>query len=56
MLDGHEPVIKVRKLDGIGNGERFIDNFGALLRYCYELDTWLIWTGNLWSMDAKATV
>lgn len=52
----HEPVIRFRKLDGIGNGERFVDNFGGLVRYCYELDTWLIWTGKLWSMDAKAAV
>ena len=54
--EGRESVIKLRKLDGIGNGERFVDNYGAVTRYCYELSMWLVWTGKLWSMDAKAAV
>ncbi|MCC5829278.1 MAG: hypothetical protein JJU36_07505 [Phycisphaeraceae bacterium] len=50
------PVVKFRRLDGIGNGERFIDNYGPQVRYCYELDRWLVWTGKRWSLDAQAQV
>lgn len=49
-------VSTFRGLDGIGNGERFIDNFGGLVRFCYELDTWLVWTGTHWSTESMALV
>ncbi len=57
-LNGHagDPKPKFRKLDGIGNGERFIDHHGRDVRYSYELDKWLVWTGRRWSLDAQARV
>lgn len=51
-----EPVIKFRSLDGVGNGERFVDNYGPQVRYSYDLDQWLIWTGKRWSFDSQAHV
>lgn len=54
--DEPEPVIKLRRLDGIGNGERFIDQHGRDVRFCYELDSWLVWTGRRWSLDSQAQV
>jgi len=49
-------VLKFRRLDGIGNGERFVDNYRGTVRYSYELDRWLVWTGKRWSLDAQAQV
>lgn len=48
--------ITLRRLDGIGNGERFIDHYGRDVRYSYGLDRWLVWTGQRWSLDSQATV
>lgn len=48
--------LPLRRLDGIGNGERFIDHFGRIVRYSYELDRWLVWTGKRWSLDSQAQV
>lgn len=57
-VNGHVPAvaIKFRRLDGIGNGERFIDHHGRDVRFCYELDKWLVWTGRRWSPDAQVAV
>jgi len=57
-LNGHagEATPKFRKLDGIGNGERFTDHHGPDVRYCYELDKWLVWSGRRWSLDAQARI
>jgi hypothetical protein len=57
-LNGHVAAadIKFRRLDGIGNGERFIDHHGRDVRYSYELDKWLVWTGRRWSPDAQVAV
>jgi len=49
-------AVRFRRLDGIGNGERFVDQHGKDVRFCYELDSWLIWTGKRWSLDAQAAV
>ncbi|MEX2670903.1 MAG: phage/plasmid primase, P4 family [Phycisphaeraceae bacterium] len=51
-----EPTIAFRRLDGIGNGERFIDHHGKRVRYSDELDRWLVWTGKRWSMESQVTV
>lgn len=57
-LNGHAsaPTPRFRKLDGIGNGERFTDDHTPDVRYSYELDRWLVWTGKRWSLDAQARV
>ncbi|MFO0875133.1 MAG: phage/plasmid primase, P4 family [Phycisphaerales bacterium] len=54
--EGVDPVPKFRRLDGIGNGERFIDQHGRNVRFSYELDSWLVWTGKRWSLDAQSAV
>jgi putative DNA primase/helicase len=57
--DGHDGVAavpKFRRLDGIGNGERFVDQHGRDVRFSYELDSWLVWTGKRWSLDSQAAV
>lgn len=57
-LNGHAPTQapRFRKLDGIGNGERFTDDHTPDVRYSYELDRWLVWTGRRWSLDAQARI
>ncbi|MBX3387185.1 MAG: hypothetical protein KF768_11490 [Phycisphaeraceae bacterium] len=54
--DDADDVARFRRLDGIGNGERFVDQHGKDVRFCYELDSWLVWTGKRWSLDAAAAV
>jgi P4 family phage/plasmid primase-like protien len=57
--DGHDGIAavpKFRRLDGIGNGERFVDQHGQDVRFSYELDSWLVWTGKRWSLDSQAAV
>ena len=55
---GAEPAaaLPLRKLDGIGNGERFADRYRRAARYCYGLGKWLVWTGKYWSLDAEPLV
>ncbi len=54
--NGDPKVIRFRRLDGIGNGERFIDNFGQQVRYSHELDKWMVWTNKRWSLDGQVQV
>ena len=35
----------------LGNGERFAHYHGENIRYCYKLNTFLLWTGSLWQTD-----
>jgi P4 family phage/plasmid primase-like protien len=34
-----------------GNAQRLVRKHGANLRYCYEFNQWLAWTGTHWSFD-----
>jgi putative DNA primase/helicase len=34
-----------------GNAQRLVRRHGANLRYCYEFNSWLAWTGTHWSFD-----
>ena len=34
-----------------GNGERIVALFGADLRYCIEMQKWLVWDGRRWAVD-----
>lgn len=56
VQDDAAHVGRFRRLDGIGNGERFVDQHRREVRFCYELDSWLVWTGKRWSLDAQASV
>jgi len=34
-----------------GNGRRFADLFGGIIRYVVDLDQWLVWNGKCWEPD-----
>lgn len=36
-----------------GNGERIVALFGSELRYCIEMQKWLVWDGSRWAVDEK---
>jgi len=39
-------------LTDLGNAERLVSRYGAVLRYCYERKRWLVWNGKVWEWDA----
>lgn len=60
--NGHTPVDKLildisgraeeRTLTDLGNAERLIGQYGNKIRYCYERNSWLIFTGKRWDWDS----
>lgn len=36
-----------------GNGERIVTLFGEDLRYCVEMQKWLVWDGRRWEVDGR---
>jgi P4 family phage/plasmid primase-like protien len=46
---GHES--QGRHLTDMGNAERFVDQAGHKVRYCYEWGTWLVFDGARWARD-----
>lgn len=36
-----------------GNGERLVALFGSEIRYCIEMQKWLVWDGVRWMVDEK---
>jgi putative DNA primase/helicase len=43
-------------LTDTGNGKRLIRHYGDSIRYSYERDKWLIWTGKQWEWDNGAII
>jgi len=43
-------------LTDMGNGERLVEYYGHVLRYCYERKHWLIWNGKVWEWDTGAKI
>jgi len=41
-------------LTDLGNAERFEELFGCRVRFCYEWETWLVWDGCRWVVNAVA--
>lgn len=41
-------------LTDTGNAERFVDEFGAELRYDFDRKSWMHWDGERWERDDKA--
>jgi putative DNA primase/helicase len=41
-------------LTDLGNAERFINQHGDSVRYCYEWRQWLVWDGRRWVINANA--
>lgn len=48
-------VVNFRYTD-MGNAERLVWRFGAILHFCEERQMWLIWTGKKWEWDSGARV
>jgi putative DNA primase/helicase len=44
----------VYALTDIGNAERFINQYGKDVKYCYEWGKWLVWDGRKWVVNADA--
>lgn len=40
----------------LGNAERFIDQHGQDVRFCYPWERWLVWNGKRWAADADGEV
>lgn len=40
----------------LGNAERFIDQHGQDVRFCYQWDRWLVWNGKRWASDEDGEV
>jgi P4 family phage/plasmid primase-like protien len=38
------------------NARAFVQEHGAILRYCYPWKTWLVWTGTHWQRDTSGAV
>jgi putative DNA primase/helicase len=43
-------------LTDMGNAERLIDKYGAMIRYNYERKLWLIWNGKCWKWDTGGEI
>ena len=41
-------------LTDLGNAERFVDQHGTCVQYCYEWGKWLVWDGRKWVIGAEA--
>ena len=39
-------------LTDLGNAERLVSQYGAILHYCYERRHWLVWNGKVWEWDS----
>jgi len=57
-LNGNgRPQSPVRfNLTDLGNAERFIQQHGDDVRYCYPWGKWLVWTGTRWERDEAGKV
>ena len=47
-------IDNVLRCSDIGNASAFAEQNRHHLRYCYDLGTWLAWTGKYWKVDGKA--
>jgi putative DNA primase/helicase len=43
-------------LSDLGNSERLVSRHGQDLRFCYARNSWLVWDGACWQLDATAEV
>ena len=52
-VNGHGTPLPPRgyNLTDLGNSERFVQNHGENVRYCYPWSKWLVWTGVKWERD-----
>jgi P4 family phage/plasmid primase-like protien len=50
------PDLMSYPLTDSGNGERIVTLFGPDLRYCIEMQKWLVWDGCRWAIDDRNAV
>jgi putative DNA primase/helicase len=48
---GSTPPPRGYNLTDLGNSERFVQDHGESVRYCYPWSKWLVWTGVKWERD-----
>jgi P4 family phage/plasmid primase-like protien len=48
---GETPDLLGYPLTDSGNGQRIVAMFGRDIRYCTEMESWLIWDGKRWAVD-----
>ncbi len=53
--DAPDPGPRLFKLTDLGNAERLAHHEGVDMRYCYEWESWMIWTGRRWERDPAAS-
>ncbi|MEO2047199.1 MAG: phage/plasmid primase, P4 family [Pirellulales bacterium] len=52
----HSPSRGSRPLTDLGNAERFTQQHGGKVRYCYAWSKWLVWDGRRWKIDDQGEV
>ena len=40
------------RLDDVGNGKRFVSQFGNRVIHCFTTETWYLWDGRYWAKDS----
>lgn len=45
-----------RSWDDMGNAQRFLDNFGKIVKYSYIDKTWFVYNGSYWEQDKRGQV
>lgn len=43
-------------LTDMGNGERLARKYQGVIRYCFDVNQWLIWTGKKWEWDTSGLI
>lgn len=58
FFDTETALISITKLTDLGNAEYFEQYYKGKIKYCYQMDKWLIWDGKKWVIDSadKITV
>jgi putative DNA primase/helicase len=59
--DVKEAIVATKTGDGfkhseLGNAKRLVRRHGDNIRYCHEMATWFVWTGNHWRQDKDGAV
>lgn len=51
--EGEGPDLLAYPMTDSGNGERIVALFGSEIRYCIEMQKWLVWDETRWMVDEK---
>jgi len=53
--DVRDGTIDTRPLTEIGNSQRIFDVHGDRLRYIFDANNWILWTGKAWQWDSQGS-